>query len=263
MVNAETLRKAQLKMVDILVVIDDICKKHNIQYFLAYGTLLGAVRHKGFIPWDDDCDICMLREDFERFIAIAQKELPNNLFLQNHKTDPYFPRTMTKVRMKNTLLVEFDESENEKYHQGIFVDVFIWDYHHPLVMSILDKIKIVNVWKYKRKMYPKGSFKRVAMQVVVAPAYLVYSTIMKLLAGVAVLVRKNKKLNYVGQEIKACDGVFYDKNVIFPIKRDLVFEGKSFAVPNNWDSTLTQMYGDYMKLPKEEDRYWHAKKIEV
>ena len=114
MVDAETLRKAQLKMVDILVAIDDICKKHDIEYFLAYGTLLGAVRHKGFIPWDDDCDICMMRADYEKFVQIAKRELPKNLFLQNSDTDPNFPRTMTKVRMKNTKLVEFDESENEK-----------------------------------------------------------------------------------------------------------------------------------------------------
>ena len=263
MVDAETLRKAQLRMVDILVVIDEICQKHNIQYFLAYGTLLGAARHKGFIPWDDDCDICMMRVDYEKFMIIAKKELPGNLFLQNHETDPTFPRTMTKVRMKDTLLVEFDESENEKYHQGIFVDIFIWDYYHPVIMAVMNKIKVVNQWKYKRKKYPKGSFKRVAMQVAIALPYLFYSTMMKFLKYISFYNRTNKELNFVGQEIKASDGVFYDKDIIFPLKRELVFEGKEFSIPSNWDSALTLMYGDYMTLPKEEDRYWHAKKIEV
>ena len=263
MVDAETLRKAQLKMVDILVAIDDICKKHDIEYFLAYGTLLGAVRHKGFIPWDDDRDICMMRADYEKFVQIAERELPKNLFLQNSDTDPNFPRTMTKVRMKNTKLVEFDESENEKYHQGIFVDIFIWDYHKPWIMSVLDKIKVVNQWKYRRKKYPKGSFKRAAMQVGIALPYLFYSTMMKLLMVLSTHNRKDKSLRYVGQEIKACDMKFYDKNMVFPIKRELEFEGKVFNVPNDWDLILTKMYGDYMTLPKEENRHWHAKKIEV
>ena len=263
MVKAETLRKAQLKMVDILVVIDEICQKHDIQYFLAYGTLLGAVRHKGFIPWDDDCDICMMREDYEKFVEVAQKELPDNLFLQNHDTDPAFPRTMTKVRMNDTKLVEFDETENENYHQGVFVDIFICDYYHPIIMNILHNIQVVNHWKHKRKMYPKGSFKRTAMQVVIALPYLFYSTMTKLLKYATVYNRKNKNLNYVGIEVKAFDNVFYEKKVIFPINRELFFEGRKFSVPNNGDLMLTQLYGNYMTLPKEEDRYWHAKKIEV
>ena len=83
MVDEKELRKAQLKMVEILEAIDDICKRHDIKWWLCYGTMLGAVRHNGFIPWDDDCDIAMMREDYERFMKVAQKELPSNLHLQN------------------------------------------------------------------------------------------------------------------------------------------------------------------------------------
>lgn len=262
-VDQKTLRKAQLKMVDILVEIDKICEKHDIKYWLSYGTLLGAVRHKGFIPWDDDCDICMMREDYERFVEVASKDLPENLFLQNHDTDPNFPRTMTKIRMKNTMLVEFDESENEKYHQGIFVDIFIWDYYHPVIMKVVDNITFINEWKHKRKKYPKGSFKRAAMQVAVALPYLFYSITMKLMMKLSELTRKNKEHRFVGQEVKATDAKFYDKSVIFPLKCELEFEGRTFYVPRDWDKALIQMYGEYMTLPKPEDRYWHAKKIEV
>ena len=74
------LRKAQLRMLDILIAVDKICRKHNIPYWLDYGTLLGAVRHGGFIPWDDDLDISMMKEDYDRFLTIASKELPEQFF---------------------------------------------------------------------------------------------------------------------------------------------------------------------------------------
>lgn len=87
MVDQETLRKAQLKMVEILEAIDNVCKKNDIEYFLCYGTLLGAVRHNGFIPWDDDCDIVMMKEHYERFIQCAERDLPGTFFLQHNGTD--------------------------------------------------------------------------------------------------------------------------------------------------------------------------------
>ena len=88
--EGSTLRKHQMKMVEILCVIDKICKKHKINYWLSSGTLLGAVRHHGFIPWDDDLDIEMLAEDYKRFLSVIQSELPNDLVLQSYKTDPNY-----------------------------------------------------------------------------------------------------------------------------------------------------------------------------
>lgn len=263
MVEIETLRKAQLKMFDILVEIDKICTKHDIKYWLCYGTLLGAVRHKGFIPWDDDCDICMMREDYEKFIKVAQLELPKNLFLQNSKTDPAYHRAMDKIRMHDTKLVEFDESENERYHQGIYVDIFIWDYYNSLTAFILKNLKIINDWKYARKKYPKGSLKRISIQIAVLLPYLFYSTMIKLLNFITIFDRKNSKYKIIGQEVNSCDMKFFSKNVIFPTKNNLLFEGKKFSVPNNPDDILTRLYGDYMTLPKPENRQWHAKKIEL
>lgn len=259
MVDQETLRKAQLKMVEILEAIDDICQRHDIKYWLCYGTLLGAVRHKGFIPWDDDCDICMMREDFEKFSQHVN-ELPENLFLQTDKNDPHYTRKIMKIRMENTKLVEFDESENEKYHQGIFVDIFIWDYYDSFSKNLLRKVSKVNDWKYKRKKYPKGHWKRAAIQVAVAVPFFVYNVVNKVMRAASVTFRKNSELNYIGQEIRVSDNYYYNKNIIFPLKRDIVFEGKYFSVPNDSDAFLKDKYGDYMVLPKSEHRRWHAKK---
>lgn len=263
MIEKEILRKAQLKMVDILVEIDKICVNHDIKYWLAYGTLLGAVRHKGFIPWDDDCDICMMRDDYEKFMKVAPQELPEKLFLQSKEIDPNYPKNITKVRMKNTKLVEFDESENEKYHQGIFVDIFIWDYHHPAIKKVMESISFVGDWKYARKKYPKGSLKRSLIQVSVAIPYILYSAINKCLYVMAKTVRKNKELHCIGQDIEGCDMKFYEPKDIFPIKKDILFEGKYFSVPNDCDVVLSKKYGDYMTLPPLDKRLWHAKKIEL
>ena len=101
------LRQAQLVMLRMLKIIDYICRKHDLRYWLCSGTLLGAVRHQGFIPWDDDLDICMLREDYNRFIQIAPLEFPTDIFLQTQETDPsydYLPLPC-KVRDKNSLII--------------------------------------------------------------------------------------------------------------------------------------------------------------
>lgn len=85
---------------EILKKIDEVCKKHNINYWLDSGTLLGAVRHQGFIPWDDDIDIGMLREDYEKFLKVAQKDLGDDYFLQTRSTDKNYPLVFAKVRKK-------------------------------------------------------------------------------------------------------------------------------------------------------------------
>ena len=117
-------------MLEILVEIHRICVENNITYWLEAGTLLGAIRHKGFIPWDDDCDISMPRKDYERFLQIAQEKLPETMFLQTKETDKEYPLPWAKIRKNGTLLIETGETGEEKYHHGIFVDIF-----HMIIMS--------------------------------------------------------------------------------------------------------------------------------
>ena len=118
------LRKVQIKQLTILKEIDRICKKHHIEYWLDGGTLLGAVRHRGFIPWDDDIDIAMKASDLKQFETIAKKELPTWLFLQNRQTDPYCKEDITKIRDLNSLYIEYSDTFNQPYEMGIFVDIF-------------------------------------------------------------------------------------------------------------------------------------------
>ena len=103
--EGSTLRKMQLRILDILVEIDKVCRKHGIGYWIDFGTLLGAVRHGGFIPWDDDLDIAMTSEDFQKFLEIAPKELPPTLFLQTKSTDPSYNMPVNKVRDKESFFI--------------------------------------------------------------------------------------------------------------------------------------------------------------
>ena len=112
---------------EILDVIHQVCTEHGLRYSLAYGTLIGAVRHKGFIPWDDDIDLMMPREDYEKLLVIWNEAAPKGYILQNTRTNPDFTQNFTKIRKDHTTFLQ-DESEREKhYHKGIFVDIFPGD----------------------------------------------------------------------------------------------------------------------------------------
>lgn len=96
--HSDMLKIGQTEMFNILSEIDRICRKHQIKYWLEFGTLLGAIRHNGFIPWDDDCDIGMMRSDFIRFKNVISKELSSNFFFQTRQTDEKYWRKIVKIR---------------------------------------------------------------------------------------------------------------------------------------------------------------------
>lgn len=121
--DGSDMRKLQLRMLDMLKFIDEICNKHNIKYWLSSGTCLGAVRHGGFIPWDDDCDIEMLQSDYKKLVKVMNKEKNPKYLLQTYKNDiSFFPR-FGKFRDRNSTLLECGYDRKHKYN-GIYVDVF-------------------------------------------------------------------------------------------------------------------------------------------
>ena len=114
-------RKTQLRLLNA---VDKICSAHGLTYWIDFGTLLGAVRHKGFIPWDDDIDVSMPMADYKKFLEIAEKELPNDIFLQTPKTDPAYKQNFAKLRDCYSTYLEHRETDDGKYHKGIYLDVF-------------------------------------------------------------------------------------------------------------------------------------------
>lgn len=123
----ELLPEVKKIELEILCVIDEFCKKNNICYSLAYGTLIGAIRHKGFIPWDDDIDLWMPRSDYNRFIELWLKDPVEGYILQNTDLESDFNQNFTKIRKDNSAFIQSEEEKQRCYHKGIFVDIFPLD----------------------------------------------------------------------------------------------------------------------------------------
>ena len=125
--NKEEQEKLKQIELNLLVCFKEICEKHKLDYFLTGGTLLGAVRHKGFIPWDDDIDVGMPREDYETFLRVASSCLPDGIFLQTRKTDPEVPFNFAKLRDSRTTFIETSIKDLDINH-GVYIDIFPIDY---------------------------------------------------------------------------------------------------------------------------------------
>ena len=122
------MNRLQEKTLELLRVFVNICNKWDIPYFLVCGSALGAVKYGGFIPWDDDIDVGLLREDYQRFLAVAPQELPSWCFLQNYKTEACFPHTFSKLRNSETTFIEEGVAALPINH-GIYLDIFPIDGH--------------------------------------------------------------------------------------------------------------------------------------
>ena len=142
-INAEgtQLRKHQLKMLEMLKYVDELCRKHDIPYYLSGGTLLGAVRHQGFIPWDDDLDIILMKKDFRRLLNVLRNEPSVDYVLQCHQTDPYYIAPYAKLRMKNTQIREWNENDIYYRYRGIYIDIFFLEPAVPFFHYIANHLQ--------------------------------------------------------------------------------------------------------------------------
>ena len=252
------LNQAKQRMVENLLIIDKICKKNHIQYWLDFGSMLGAVRHQGFIPWDDDLDISMLRADYEKFIQIAPKELPEYLFLQTKQTDPHYTKLVTKIRDTRTKFVEQEENSNEKYQQGLFIDIFPYDFYSPVALKTFKLMHFFSNLRNHRHHYRKGSLKRLLFNLISIPCLLCISSLKIVFKFVH--NTKNTEGALALEWPQPVYGNGHELTDFFPL-HDHVFENNLFPIPNQAEKLLTVFYGDWKSFPPLEDRIPHAKEI--
>lgn len=247
--EGSTLRKAQMRMLEILKVVDAICQKHGIEYTLDGGSLLGAVRHGGFIPWDDDLDINVKREDLLRLRKILPQELPDNLVYQDYTTDPFYPTLIAKVRDRYSYFYEEPCTDRLK-EKGIFIDII------PIeeIPNLAWKAKL-DYWygHCLRGIHHYADTKDTILSWIVLP----FAWMLTEMTRFSNRFRKIDQLAHV-YGWKAYGGFL--KKDYYPIQR-MSFEGIQVCVPNNPDAVLTALFGNYMQIPPEEKRIVHTTKI--
>lgn len=250
----EYLMRIHNEILKVMDEVDRICREHNLQYYLIGGTLLGAVRHEGFIPWDDDLDIAMPREDYETFLSICPSVLPSYLKIGSARYDANYHRLFSKVYNVNTRFIEhIGEKET---NMGIFVDVF------PLDLSDgYSRFLECRKWFVKKcsvmlssKTYP-GQLNRIKKMII----NLLSSKLILGMAEYAMKYPKSKRNKFTSNFTSHYDirrqtmsSDFFGKG------GELSFAGRKYMVPTDYKSVLTSIFGKYyMQIPPKDKQITH------
>lgn len=270
MTNMELLHQVD---VDIVKEVVRICDKHDLKYYMLGGTMLGAIRHKGFIPWDDDIDLGMPRDDYEKFLELAPQELPEYLKVVNYRNDPNYMYYITRVLDTDTKVIE-ERIGNDNKYTNASIDIFPIDgtpnnalarkiyffrvLYHRALMSLCYKDSIDR----KRKRSKKEKLllwimERIPVEKLTTP-YKQKCKIDKLLRKQPV-----KGAKYIGNIMGAyrtreiVPAEYYGEGAMYPFE-DIQLRGLSM-----YHEYLSYTYGDYMQLPPEESRKTHFKILEI
>ena len=261
-----TINETQTISLEILKIIADICEEQNLRYYLIYGTLIGAIRHKGYIPWDDDVDIMMPRPDYDKLLEYLYANIENygNLEVFNHDVNEPYPYMITRISDKRYEI----EMENEKsYGMGVFIDIYPFDGLGNTEKESLkyglkgDRLSSI-CYQATREHFALENTTSLLRKALKFPFYLISKMI-----GKDVIQDKLEQLarvkpydesEYVGCVVWLSGGMkdifkkeWFDDYVLVP------YEKYKFRIPKAYDTILSHIYGDYMKLPPEKDRVGH------
>lgn len=242
---------------DILDVIDTICKKNGLRYSLAYGTLLGAVRHSGFIPWDDDIDIMMPREDYNILLDVWNKEAPKNYILQNYYTDSDFTQNFSKIRKNNTTFLQSESEREKNYHKGIFVDVFPGDRVAPqrIKQAVQYIACAINLLYSRGYTSGTGGLVELVEQVLLLIKGKTRSKLRDMAAHVMQYWNDKVFTDYIFASTISSSRMRYPASTFDDLER-IEFNEKAYFCTKEYKKILSVQYGDYMKFPPEEERVW-------
>lgn len=257
------MKKVWNKQLEMLDILDKVCKKYNITYFADSGTLIGAIRHKGYIPWDDDIDIVMKRADYNKFLTIASKEFKFPFLVQTVYSDNGYFRTHAQIRNSNTTaILKCEEKYNYKFNQGIFIDIFpldeIPDNNIKLKIQLfrLKVLKFIMYFGYQKFDADMSNI----LKFIIKYTYII-PIICKLIVkvfGFKNIFKKYEKIasKYNGKRNNRISYIAYSlgkekhiwKKEWFSKTKRVKFENQMIDIPIGYDERLKKEYGDYMKM---------------
>ncbi len=253
--DSKQLLEIQTKLYDIIEYFDNFCKENNITYYLAGGNAIGAMRHQGFIPWDDDFDVYMMQNDYIKFISLAEEKLDTERFYLQKENTKELPLFFSKLRMNGTTYWETD-TKGRKMHKGFYMDIFCM--YKISSNPFMQKIQYLSSrFLTARTLYDRGYKTNNLLKkgVMFFSGLFVRSSIKKILIYF-VNYAKDKKVKYVANLF---GGVIGFKQSCIPIEyfgkpRYVKYGHLQLPVSEKIEEHLTQLFGDYMAMPSEETK---------
>ena len=256
----DSVLMAKNAQMDLLTELDRICKKHHIRYFLVGGTLIGAIRHDGFIPWDDDIDVGLLREDYDRLRQACEEDLDPQYFLHDWEMDPASPHPFYKLKIRGTHYPETLAAKS-RMNDCIYIDVFAYD--NAPDSKFLRKIHSVQTYIMRKILLLRCNFDlsgdRTGRKILYGTLKFL-SRIRSVESWKKTYTRIQQKYNHKPTEkVVNLGGAYcYDRESVRRVNVEKTiphsFEGKTFEIPEGYDAFLRNCYGDYMQLPPEDQR---------
>ena len=270
--DLDLIKEIQDVNVRSLYKLDEICRKYDIQYWVAYGTLLGAIRHKGFIPWDDDLDVCMIRDDFEKLCNVPSEEWGEEFqFCSPSSDDEIHDLPYGRVYIRNSQIQCYRDvyywkkwSDGKAWNTKLILDIFIFDYLpdddnlykrlHNKLFPLLDKrYKLVKLKPTTNKTDIVSRIKYIMKILYSRTMRTIYKKPWRRIAEIySRAVKSYPKGSRIGT-YGTTDFHTYKYDDVFPLET-AQFEEITVPIPRNWEQMLTDMYGDYMQLPPESER---------